>query len=227
MDDQTDPECGCAEEFAEALKVVVDLNPYNNGQTSANCFRGFNKAFPNATALHLRAALWQVQDVNPYNSFVGFAYDGIALRKAEYITKSFRFKVARSRNVPMLTRLFYKSHPQTKPRTLPNPNNRARVTRHSSPWRTPALGGGRAARAGGGGQERARLVGRVRAGDDGCAAPPQRAQRGAQARNSFEMLGEDYEDDVADVAKLDSTKLNCPINRRFPGEAELLAQLAQ
>jgi hypothetical protein len=41
------------------------------------------------------------------------------------------------------------------------------------------------------------------------------------------MLGEDYEDDVADVAKLDSTKLNCPINRRFPGEAELLAQLAQ
>ncbi len=99
MDNETDSKCGCAQEFAEALKVVVDLNPYNPGQTSTNCFRRFNEAFQNATALELRAALWQCQDVNPLNSFVGFTYNGKELRKAEYITKNFRFNVARSRNV--------------------------------------------------------------------------------------------------------------------------------
>jgi hypothetical protein len=99
MANQTDPECGCAEEFAEALQVLVDYNPYNYGQTSAKCLRRFKQALPNATALHLRAALWQCQDVSPLNSFVGFTYNGNDLRKAEYITKNFHFGAARSRNV--------------------------------------------------------------------------------------------------------------------------------
>ncbi len=96
---QTDTKCGCAKEFAEAMKVVAGLNPYNKRQTSAKCFSRFNKAFPNATALQLRAALWQCQDVNPYNSFVGFTYNGQDLLKAEYITENFSFHAARSRNV--------------------------------------------------------------------------------------------------------------------------------
>jgi hypothetical protein len=100
MADGADPtKCGCDEEFAEAFQVLVDHNPYNDGQSSAKCFSRFKKAFPNATALHLRAALWQCQDVNPLNSFVGFTYNGNDLQKRRDITLNFHFSAARSRNV--------------------------------------------------------------------------------------------------------------------------------